>query len=166
MVAISGVYVLINTVNHQIYVGSSVDIDRRWGEHLDELRRGVKTKRWQQDYAEHGEAAFLFQVLERCECVKRVLLAIGQYYLDTMQPFGDRGYNQSKKAGSNMGFRHTAESKKKIGDGSRGKKQAPEHKAKRAANTRVKLLGKNSLNPVRLGCVGKGHLLYKKQWRV
>lgn len=35
---IAGVYQIINTVNNKKYIGSSIDIYKRWNDHLKALR--------------------------------------------------------------------------------------------------------------------------------
>ena len=35
-----GIYMIQNLVNFKIYIGQSVDIERRWGEHKYELNGG------------------------------------------------------------------------------------------------------------------------------
>jgi predicted GIY-YIG superfamily endonuclease len=49
----------------RVYIGSSDDIPRRWHSHLSQLRGGRHHNyRLQAAWAEHGEAAFAFAVIE------------------------------------------------------------------------------------------------------
>lgn len=35
-----GVYLITNNINGKMYIGSSINIERRWKEHLRDLRNG------------------------------------------------------------------------------------------------------------------------------
>jgi group I intron endonuclease len=61
----SGIYCIRNLVSGQIYIGSAVNIARRWQKHKQCLRRGRHHSfRLQHSWNEHGETAFLFEILE------------------------------------------------------------------------------------------------------
>lgn len=44
----AGVYQILNIVNNKRYIGSSVDIPKRWREHLHSLRQNVHCSRYLQ----------------------------------------------------------------------------------------------------------------------
>jgi len=62
---IMGVYKLLNTVTGNCYVGSSIDINRRFKAHMYSLRKdkGV-TPALQKEYDEHGRDSFILIILE------------------------------------------------------------------------------------------------------
>lgn len=106
---ISGVYKITNTVNQKFYIGSTVDIQKRWNHHLVFLRRGKHHNRHlQRAFVKYGECVFTIEALERTERSRTVLMSREQFYLDTLQPFKKRGYNLCRQAGSNLGVKHTA----------------------------------------------------------
>src|SRR5438105_3175999 len=64
----SGVYQIRCIPNGKIYVGSSVDLHARWGQHRRMLQCGEHGNfRLQQAWDEYGEANFEFAVLEPAE---------------------------------------------------------------------------------------------------
>lgn len=117
----SGIYEILNRVNGKRYVGSAVDVVHRWREHRWALKRGNHGNRHlQASWNRHGEEAFAFAVIERCE--PSLLIEREQAALDGLQP----EYNICPVAGSTLGRPHTDEAKAKIGERLRGKKRDPE----------------------------------------
>ncbi len=63
-----GVYVILNSTNGKVYVGSSEDIPNRRTRHFRELRRGThRNCHLQAAFTLHGELVFEFIVLESVE---------------------------------------------------------------------------------------------------
>ncbi len=80
-----GVYQVENTTSGKLYVGSSVDIERRWGRHLRRLRRGRHNNRhWQMEFDRDGEGAFAFTILEVTTRLARVDRE--QWWLNELRP--------------------------------------------------------------------------------
>ena len=89
---ICGVYKITNIVNDKFYIGSSKDVKSRWKQHRDKLRENRHgNAHLQNAWNKYGEENFLFEVIEECEPV--VQFEREQYYLNILNPFGDRGYN-------------------------------------------------------------------------
>src|SRR5262245_27250747 len=64
MTVSSGVYLIRNKISGRVYVGSG-KLKRRWLAHRGALRRGKHhSPVFQRSYDLHGEAAFVFEVLE------------------------------------------------------------------------------------------------------
>ena len=143
----SGVYAIENIVDGGVYIGSTVKLKKRWSCHRGMLRRGVHTnKHLQGAWNKYGENSFIFSVLEYCnkgELIKQEQKWIDRYGIKNL-------YNFLPNAGSTMGIKYSPEQKQrtavtaKLAFESRsledqikfiqywkGKKQAPEHKAKR-----------------------------------
>lgn len=60
-----GIYVISNTRNGVVYVGSAVDIDRRWAQHKAELQsRRHSNRQLQRDWSYYGPEAFNFTAVE------------------------------------------------------------------------------------------------------
>lgn len=114
----SGIYQIINRVNGKQYIGSAINLKRRWAAHLRYLRRGLHyNQHLQRAFDRSGEAAFSFSVLEYLERASQ-LIPREQYYLDTYLP----EYNVSPTAGSLLGFRHSKESCKKMSEAHKGER--------------------------------------------
>lgn len=60
----AGVYALRNTVIGRVYVGSSMNIEKRWNTHLATFRAGKQSPALQEDWNRHGEESFILTVLE------------------------------------------------------------------------------------------------------
>lgn len=89
---ICGVYKIINTVNGKFYIGSSKNIKSRWKQHIDKLRENKHGNTYLQNaWNKYGEQSFWFEIIEECE--PHVQFEREQYYLNTLNPFDNRGYN-------------------------------------------------------------------------
>ena len=81
----TGVYAIRCEANGKVYVGSSVQIYRRWNQHRVALRRGTSNCLYlQRAWAKYGEGAFSFHVVE--ECAKDDLEKREQHYIDSWLP--------------------------------------------------------------------------------
>lgn len=60
-----GIYKITNTVNNKAYIGQSVDINRRWGEHRRNI--GSNKNPLYLDFKKYGLDNFLFEVIEECD---------------------------------------------------------------------------------------------------
>lgn len=98
---VSGVYKITCKVNGKFYIGSSNNIHHRWIVHRCELNTHKhKNKHFQNAWNKYGKDSFQIEVLEIVEQDK--LIEREQYYLDTMKPFGDVGYNLGLKANAGL----------------------------------------------------------------
>lgn len=90
-----GIYRIENKINNKIYIGSSIDIDKRFYKHLWMLRKGVHDNNHLQNaFNQYGEGFFEFSILEICsesELVKRENFYIEFYCACDI----NCGYNQS-----------------------------------------------------------------------
>lgn len=118
----SGIYQILNTLNNKYYIGSAVNVQKRWNLHLMFLRKGRHHSRYlQRAFNKSGEVAFSITIIERVEASRSILLSREQFYLDTMQPFGSRGYNACRTAGSVLGIKRSPEVREKIRQAKLGK---------------------------------------------
>lgn len=167
----NGIYKIINIINGKIYIGSAFcvgGIKRRWVVHKSSLNRHRHHNKYLQSaWIKYGSENFIFEVVEIINRVEDVL-SREQYYIDFYESYNDKiGYNICKNASAPMlGIKHSEESKKKIGDSSKGnkyslgfkhseetKKLMSEAKLNESLETRVKrsksLIGnKNSLGVI------------------
>lgn len=106
----SGIYQIENQVNEKCYIGSAVNIRRRWTRHLSALRLGHHCNpHLQSAFDNYGKNAFAFSILENVEDVLQ-LIPREQYYLDMLKP----EYNIAPIAGSHLGCRRSLETRRKI----------------------------------------------------
>ena len=87
-----GVYKITNVINDKFYIGSSKDIQNRWYQHKKSLDDGVHgNEHLQNAWNKYGGENFKFEVIEECE--PTIQFEREQFYLNTLNPFGDNGYN-------------------------------------------------------------------------
>src|SRR5689334_1980502 len=123
----TGVYAIVNLVNGKRYVGSTVaGFITRKTDHWRSLKNGThNNKHLQRSWDKHGEANFMFIILQKCppsRCTSLETAYITKF--DSANP--DRGYNLSPTGGSLLGYIHTQEAKDKISAGNKGKIRSPE----------------------------------------
>jgi len=118
----SGIYAIENKINGKRYIGSAVNIRRRFIEHKSPLRRGIHWNRYlQRAWDMHGEESFSFRPILFCD--KSNLIYFEQRVIDTVDASNPNvGYNLRPNARNNLGMRLSAKSKAKIGDSTRGEK--------------------------------------------
>lgn len=120
----SGIYKIINIVNGLFYIGSSENFVKRFKSHKSLLKLKKHPNIYlQRAWDKYGKEAFQFQIIEEVTDVTK-LIEREQHYLDTLQCFADlqKGYNICKTAGSTLGYFPSEETRKKMGNSHKGKK--------------------------------------------
>lgn len=98
----SGVYEILNTVNGKRYVGSTVNMKKRWSTHRRKLRAGGHhSQALQRAWNKYGEESFKFKPILTCAPTKQMLLFYEQQLLDKVKP----EYNIADTAGSTLGIK-------------------------------------------------------------
>ena len=130
----SAIYAIVNTKTSDMYVGSAVDVARRWRRHIHDLRKSIHAcKHLQNAYHKYGAAAFDWEIIEPV-ARKEDLILREQVWLDFFRP----SYNKRSIANSCLGLRRSLETREKMRRAQTGRKQSPETIAKRAAALRGK----------------------------
>lgn len=151
----SGVYKIICHATEKFYVGSSNNLRDRWAFHRRSLRKDKHYSTYlQRSWNKYGESAFTFEVVELV--MPWSIIDREQYWLDTLKPFGQRGFNTSHTATgmSIPGRKHSPETRAKISASLKG------HEV--SAETRKKLSESNTgFNPTtetraKIGAAQKG----------
>jgi hypothetical protein len=98
-----GVYAIRNEASDRRYVGSAANIYARWRGHRSDLRGNKHcNQHLQRSWNKHGEASFVFEVLEKCERDAGVLMAREEHW---MMEFKGALYNMSEHANVRLGQR-------------------------------------------------------------
>jgi hypothetical protein len=100
-----GVFQIRNTRNDKVFVDSSVNVAGKINRHRFALNAGLHAlKSLQADWSELGESAFEFETLEPVEPrddpkydYKADLAVLEDLWLEKLEPYGERGYNERKK---------------------------------------------------------------------
>jgi group I intron endonuclease len=183
---LTGIYKITNMTTGKFYIGSAMNVEKRWNEHRLELTKGNHRNRHLQKASnKYGASVFVFSVVQECsleEIIKTEQAHLDLWFLNCPELL----YNIAKNVTVPMfGLRHTEETKAKMREACKrrplgwkenlkiaatGRAHSEETKAKlRAANIGKKasdetkqkmseaLSGKN--NPM----FGKKHSLMTKQ---
>lgn len=103
---IQGIYIIENLVNHKVYIGSSVTVNRRLQKHKNDLRNNKHhSYKLQGSFNKHSEDKFSFRLLEQMyfpeeysTIIKtQYLECVEQYYMDLYEAYR-KGYNVAKKS--------------------------------------------------------------------
>ena len=129
---VCGIYGIFNTANRKVYVGQSVDVYRRRGDHFRGLRSGGHyNPHLQRAFEKYGEPFFEFRVIE--ECSEEVLDRREIAWIDHYKSFdAANGYNL--ETGGHSGKRLSDETREKISKARVGSKLSPETIAKRTTS--------------------------------
>lgn len=133
----TGVYEIRNSVNGKRYIGSAaVSFKERWWSHKGALRRGVHCNRHLQSaWRKYGESQFTFRILlltTPADAVKYEQIALDFY----QAAHSRHGYNLLPTAGSLLGYKATAETRRRIALAQMGRRMSPELRA--AMSVRMK----------------------------
>lgn len=112
----AGIYKILCTANHKVYIGSTTEIRKRWGWHRSDLRRDVHHNRHMQfAWNKYGEQSFEFEILEMVMFAE-YLHDREQHWLDYYQAYeSDKGFNHGKIARAPwLGRKHSEETKQRL----------------------------------------------------
>jgi len=108
---VSGIYKITNTITLKFYIGSSYNIFQRWSRHKS--LKSHTCKKLFASFMKFGIDKFSFEIIEEIsnlnltfQELKNNLLEREQYYLDTLYPFDEYGYNINKLATSPLGNKY------------------------------------------------------------
>lgn len=139
----SGIYLITNIENNKVYIGSALDLKKRWMLHCSALRRGVHhNSHLQFAWNKYGEDAFEFGVLEYLDNLEELHLA-EQFWMDIYREEGKELYNYGLAARSPMlGRSRSEETRRKISEAHKGKTLSEEHRRKISKIHKGKTLSK------------------------
>lgn len=128
----SGIYQIVNTINHKIYIGSAVNLANRKSQHWSRLSKNVhRNPHLKNSWNKYGADVFEFEIL--ITCPRDLLLFYEQQFLDLGKP----EYNICKKADSPLGRKLSEEHRAKISKSLLGNTHTLGHK--HTEKTRAKM---------------------------
>lgn len=93
-----GIYKIENKVNKKVYIGQSIEIERRWQKHLNAKDDFVIHKAIQK----YGKNCFSFSILEECKLSE--LNEKEKYWIDQYNSLVPNGYNMIQGGSNGMGL--------------------------------------------------------------
>jgi len=110
MNSISGIYAISSKCKpEKVYIGSAVNIRRRWRQHKSDLRlKRHGNPRLQRHYNKYGDDDLIFEMIIKCE--KQDLISAEQAFIDLYKP----RFNICSRAGSALGMRRSAKTRAKV----------------------------------------------------
>jgi len=107
---IKAVYCIENYVTKDLYIGSTTDYKSRIRQHVYNLKNNKhKSKLLQKHWNDQDKNDFVFTILELISNSNE-LINREQFFMDSL----NSNYNTAKKAGSNLGVKHSEETKNKL----------------------------------------------------
>lgn len=135
----TGIYAIINIINGNMYIGSSINIKKRWYKHKTELNANKHhSQHLQRAWNKYGERNFSFVIL--LECDENHLKDIEQKFIDFLKPvynvlpaaYSPKGYKHPKEFGEQIRQRMLGKSRmskdgrKRVSIANTGRKHTPE----------------------------------------
>lgn len=151
----AGIYKITNIATGDKYIGSAVNLKRRYDFHVYQLQRGKHhNPRMQRAWNKYGSDCFCFEPIEILSNSAN-LLSKEQEYLTSLDVANKKDYyNICGVAGSNLGVKRSAETKIKMSEAQRGRTFSPETIEKMRKSKLGKALSdehKNNLSKSRKG---------------
>lgn len=145
----SGIYKIACKANGKFYIGSAVDIKKRWVSHIHQLKHSCHhNPKMMASWKKYGKDAFEFSILLVCN--KSDLVFYEQLIMDGFEAVS-KGFNAAPTAGSTMlGFRHSDESRRKM-----SKPFTDERKKNISNATKGRKLSKEHVEKLRLAGIGR-----------
>lgn len=115
----TGIYKITNTVNGKVYIGQSIDIERRHHEHNVKLNNNNHHNSYlQNSWNKYGESKFSHEIIEKCDVSQ--LNDREEYWISKYDSFNNNlGYNLT--SGGGQGTKVSDITKKKLSDQRIGK---------------------------------------------
>jgi group I intron endonuclease len=109
MKIVSGIYKIQSKRKpDRIYIGSAINVYKRWNKHLNELKKNYHHSIiLQNHFNKYGESDLQFSILLSCESTD--LIKIEQYFIDSYNPY----FNICRIAGNCSGVKQSELTKQK-----------------------------------------------------
>ena len=129
----SGVYLFINNINYKLYVGSSVNLDRRLRVHLhfSTTSKTINNQILYRAIKKYNLENFSFAILEYCNKDFSLCAEIEQKWINKLKP----EYNVLQLVKTSLGFKHSLETINKLKEQFK-KESHPKYGSKTSIETR------------------------------
>lgn len=129
-----GVYRIVDKKSGRFYIGSSVNVSKRWRQHRDRMQRGTHPNPMLQAVWRVDSDRLMIETLCECGSSKAEILAAEQRALDAAGVgTNPLCMNVLAVAGSHLGRKRSAATLKALAESARGRRHSDEAKAKMRA---------------------------------
>lgn len=159
---IVGIYKITNLIDGKVYIGQTVNYNKRKKRHLSSLKNGNHhNEHLQRAFDKHGEDSFKIELIKKCNIEE--LDKLERYYIKELDACNhDKGYNMMyggqryrnftkevrlKMSEAGKGRKFTYEHKKKIGLAHKGRTLSQEHISKISATKKKTKIHCGEKNP-------------------
>lgn len=123
----SGIYIIKNTINNKVYIGSAKCLYSRIKDHLKRLKSNSHRNNYLQNHYNKYNNSIYFDVI--CICRIDELLEKEQFYIDLFQSYKrKKGFNINPTASNRLGAKHSEKTKKEYSTKRKGVKFSDEAK--------------------------------------
>lgn len=132
--AAPGVYRIRDRKTGRFYIGSSIDVAKRWRQHQYRLAQGTHPNPQLQALWNRDPARLAVSMLQECAADKALLLKAEQTWLDAVGVGTNRKcMNVLAVAGSHLGCKRSAATREALAAAARGRRPSQEARAKMSA---------------------------------
>lgn len=104
------IYAIVNQVTKDMYVGSAVNLTRRWSAHKSKLTNGKHhCEHLQNAFRKYGPDAFCWEIVEFVDDAEK-LIEKEQFWIDFFRPI----YNKRKIANSCLGLKRSEQARENM----------------------------------------------------
>ena len=125
---LSGIYKISSSKTGRFYIGSTNNFNKRFLSHFEMIHNKNHHSRHLENHCnKHIDDTLRIEVVEIVLDVSK-LIEREQYYLDTLNPFGQNGFNINRKANSRLGTKMPDSFREKVSKRMLGNKHTLGHK--------------------------------------
>ncbi len=116
---VAGIYLITNKINGHMYVGGSIDIERRFREH--KYFTDIKTSAIDRSIKKYGKDNFTYQIITELPADWEIIGKHEKYWVKFYNTFKDKKHYNLDEGGKGIsGFTHTKETKQQISERMKG----------------------------------------------
>ena len=141
---IVGIYKITNLIDGKVYIGQTVNYNKRKKKHLSSLKNGNHhNEHLQRAFDKYGEDSFKIELIKKCNIEE--LDKLERYYIKELDACNhDKGYNMMYGGQRYRNF--TKEVRLKMSEAGKGRKFTDEHKKKISLAQKGKKISQESIN--------------------
>ncbi|HEX8349567.1 MAG TPA: GIY-YIG nuclease family protein [Hymenobacter sp.] len=102
----SGVYIIRNTINAKVYVGSAINFRIRFHHHASQIRKNKHHSIKLQNFInKYGRECLSFEIIQLCSGSKKQIRECEQQWINHHESYSEKGFNIRAEAGIGEGYK-------------------------------------------------------------